>query len=302
MPSFKNDDPGFQHVTLPDIPNAATDRLRGLTAWLLLGLTALPIAAQEASSAAKPAAPEATSGAPSTLAEVQRRGTLRYTSVPEQMNAFLALDLDVLKKTGKKQGKGIDFDLLRRLADRLGVELELVLPEEPTLPALWRRVEEQQADIAVGGLSILPERKRRFDFSEPYYQTDLAVIGRCDSPWTTIEEVRGLRQSMIPEASSAAYWMELARPEGKILEADFTIGVISQVADGESDIGIEDYALARSYVDELEEVDILFTVPLDDFYGIAFQKGSELVPLMDEILRELKESGELKAIIDHHLR
>lgn len=240
--------------------------------------------------------------APSTIEQIRRRGTLRYTSIPEQMNGFLALDLEALKRTGRKKGRGIDYDLVELLAERLGVEPELVLPSEPNLSELWACLESRQADLAVGGLSILPERTKRFDFSEPYYQTDLAVIAPTDSPWETIEETRNLRLAIIPGASSAAYWFEIAKPTGEIVEADFTIGVVSRVAEGQADIGVEDVALVRSHVESLDEVEILFRIPIDDHYGIVFQKGSELTPLMNEILQELKESGELQAILDRHLR
>ena len=237
-----------------------------------------------------------------TLDEIRRRGTLRYTSVPEQMNAFVSLDLEVLQATGEKQGKGIDPTLVGMLAEHLGVELELVLPREPTLPEMWACLEESRAEIAVGGLSILPGRAERFDFSESYYQTDLAVVGRPGSPWQTIDEIRSRSQALIPEASAATHWLKVAEPDGKIVEAEFSIGVVSHVAEGRADIGIDDVALVRSYVESLDDVEILFTVPVDDHYGIAFQKGSELVPLMNEILQKLKESGELQQILDRYKR
>lgn len=237
----------------------------------------------------------------STLETIRRRGTLRYTSIPAQMSPFMALDLDHMKAFGKKRGKGVDYDLIVKLADRLGVRLELVLPNEPALGTLFACLEQRRADIAVGGLSILPDRQRRFDFSTPYYQTDVAVIGRKDSPWKKPAETTGLRQAMIPGASSAGYWTELTRPEGEILHTEFTIGVISLVADGEADIGVEDWILIKHHVDRLPDLEILFTVPVDDHYGIVFQKDSELVPLMDEILAEAEQSGELQRILDRHL-
>lgn len=273
----------------------------GALTVVLLWVGGLALAAQEAAPGPPSTQPGAAATSTTTVDAVRRRGTLRYTSIPEQMNAFLALDLEAFKTTGARRGKGIDYDLIKMLADQLGVELELVTPDTPSLDRLWHCLEQGCADIAVGALSILPERTRRFDFSEPYYQTDLAVVGRKGSPWKTIDETRGLRQSLIPGAAATSYWMKLANPDGEIAEAEFTIGLLSQVAEGLADVGIEDYALARTHLDQLPELEILFTVPIDDHYGIAFRKGSELVPLMNEILARLKTSGELQTIIERHL-
>jgi ABC-type amino acid transport substrate-binding protein len=68
--------------------------------------------------------------------------------------------------------RGISVDLWQGIAQALGRDFTLVpMPFQDVLPSL----EAGQVDVAIGALSMTPEREARFDFTHPFYQTGLAI-------------------------------------------------------------------------------------------------------------------------------
>lgn len=81
--------------------------------------------------------------------------------------------------------RGISVDLWADIARAMGRDFELVpLPFQEVLPSL----EAGRVDVAVGALTMTPEREARFDFTHPFYQTGLAIgVPRGgDSGWSVV--------------------------------------------------------------------------------------------------------------------
>ncbi|MBW1883507.1 MAG: transporter substrate-binding domain-containing protein [Deltaproteobacteria bacterium] len=73
---------------------------------------------------------------------------------------------------------GIEADLARIMAEEIGRRLVF---HRYSFPELLDALEHGEVDLAMGGLSITPERSRRVRFTEPYLQVgQLAVIRAQD--------------------------------------------------------------------------------------------------------------------------
>ncbi len=275
--------------------------VRRLAVSILFSLGAMGAVAEPA--ADTPVAEKSVSATPgSDLAQVLESGALRYTSIPEQTSPFLRIDIQAAEKNAPKATHGIDAELLKHLARRLDVTLELVLPKEPVFMEVWRQLESGEAQVAAGALSILPTREAFLDFSDPYFATGLVVIGRRGSPWRTVEACLGLKVALIDGSSADYHWRQLAEPAPeRVIPAEFTISALAAVAEGDADITVEDDLYVRPALEALPDLEALFTVPIQDQYGLVFKKGSELKHVFNELLDELKQSGELQRIIDRHL-
>jgi len=117
------------------------------------------------------------------LDAVKQRGVIRHLGIPYA--GFV---------TGS--GDGLDVELVRLFAERIGVRYEFVQTDWPTaLPDLTgRQVSAKQSDLAhapaapvqgdllATGLTILPWRERVADFSSPVFPTQVWVVARADSP------------------------------------------------------------------------------------------------------------------------
>jgi polar amino acid transport system substrate-binding protein len=69
-------------------------------------------------------------------------------------------------------GKIVDIDVAREIAERLGVGLEV---RDMKFSALIEAVKRDDVDIVIADMAITPERKKQVLFSIPY-QVDYSVV------------------------------------------------------------------------------------------------------------------------------
>ena len=72
---------------------------------------------------------------------------------------------------------GIDMEIAKLLADKLGKELVIV---DMAFDAVLLSVQQQKADIGMAGLTVNPSRAKQVDFSDSYYSASQKVICKAD--------------------------------------------------------------------------------------------------------------------------
>ena len=76
-------------------------------------------------------------------------------------------------KNNDGEWQGISADLWRRVAAEIGLRYRFV--EARTANGLIEGVAVRKFDVAIGALTITPERERILDFTQPYYVTGLGI-------------------------------------------------------------------------------------------------------------------------------
>lgn len=72
---------------------------------------------------------------------------------------------------------GIDMEIAKLLADKLGKELVIV---DMAFDAVLLSVQQQKSDIGMAGLTVTEERAKQVDFSDPYYNAAQKIICKAD--------------------------------------------------------------------------------------------------------------------------
>ena len=119
-----------------------------------------------------------------TLDQIKARGKL-VVGVKKDVLLWGFLD----PQTGQIQG--LEPDLAKDLATRLGVELELVgLLTAERIAA----VEQRQVDVLIATLSDTPERRERMTLVEPhYYSSGVNILARKSEGFKTWSDLRNRR-------------------------------------------------------------------------------------------------------------
>lgn len=78
-----------------------------------------------------------------------------------------------------KGPRGLEYDLAKRFADRLGVKLVMAVADD--LDELSAQLETGAADLAATGITATPRRRQRFAFATPYLQVQPELIYRAGS-------------------------------------------------------------------------------------------------------------------------
>lgn len=74
--------------------------------------------------------------------------------------------------------RGIEYDLARRFAAQLGVELRVVVAQGPE--QIFELLEQRRAHLAAAGLTVTPRRKQRLMFTRPYMTVRQQLVYRSD--------------------------------------------------------------------------------------------------------------------------
>ena len=99
------------------------------------------------------------------LSAITSRGTLRV--------AYMADRLPFAYRNSAGIAVGYDIDLAQRLAESLGVTLELVRTDWPEIVT---GLNEGRLDLAVGGIAITPTRAQEITFSNPYFDHSVGFV------------------------------------------------------------------------------------------------------------------------------
>lgn len=68
--------------------------------------------------------------------------------------------------------EGIDVDLIKAIAEQQGFNIEI---SNPGFDAALNAVQASQADGVMAGMSITDARKEIFNFSDPYYTSNILL-------------------------------------------------------------------------------------------------------------------------------
>lgn len=195
---------------------------------------------------------------------------------------------------------GIDIDISKKIAESLGVELEISdIAFDSLIPAL----QSGKADIVAAGMTADKERRESVDFSDPYFNASQAIIVAADSditgPADLADKTVGVQlgttgdQYCTNEDGESEYTVAEVRRYSKGMEA------VSDLMAGRIDAVVIDNFPAQKFVENNEgAIKVLDTALTEEEYAIAVPKGNtEMLDAVNSVLAEMKESGELDEIV-----
>ena len=148
-------------------------------------------------------------------------------------------------RTGTGTYVGLDIEMAESLAWSLGVKLELVAT---TWPTLMQDLAANHFDIAMGGISITPERQQQALFSIPYLRDGKTAITRCDQQhqFETLSQIDnpGVRLIVNPGGTNERFVRSHIRQAAITVYPD-NVTIFDQLVDGRADVMITDAVEAR---------------------------------------------------------
>ncbi len=189
---------------------------------------------------------------------------------------------------------GLDIDIAKVIAEKLGVKLEI---KDITFSKLINTLDSEEVDIVIAGLTPTEKRKKVVDFSEVYYQAIQNMLIRVEDTEkiTCIADLRGKKVG----TQKGSIQEDIAR--NKISGAEFiekgTINeLITDLKTGGIDAIIVEKPVAESYVLRNKSLINIECKAEEDVLGsaIAVKKGnSALLNKINEILQDLKKEHKI---------
>lgn len=197
---------------------------------------------------------------------------------------------------GKDTIVGFDIEIAKKIAEELGVELEIL---DMDFAGLIGAMQAGKIDFIVSGMSPTPDRDKEVDFSQLYYVGEQSMMVKKEDlskykvPSDFDGKLVGVQTGTIQEDIAKD---NLPNSNVKLLEKLTSLVMELQTEKVEGIVVAG--PVAEGYVSqnpELAKVDFVFDT--DDGSAIAVPDGSDLVYVVDYVISNLKESGELNQFI-----
>ncbi|HKJ75938.1 MAG TPA: membrane-bound lytic murein transglycosylase MltF [Gammaproteobacteria bacterium] len=249
----------------------------------LAGLVLVPLLVTYAPSSAK-----------NRLTEVLERGELRVVTREASTTYF----------QGPDGPAGVEYELARRFANLLGLDLEIVVADN--VDGVLDALDDGRADLAAAGLTVTDARKRRFRFTPPYQKVREQVIYRSGTP-----RPDGLKDMPVPievvAGSSHAERLQrlhLQRPGLEWVEnANMDIGellyLVSEGVVGYAVADSNEFRLSRRYYPELRAAFDL-TEPKPLAWAFSREADDSLYRAAVAFFGRIKQNGDLEHLLERY--
>ena len=187
---------------------------------------------------------------------------------------------------------GFDVLLAQKIADKLGVELEIV---DMSFDNLLMSLDRGDFDIVMASLTPTEDRMKAVDFSEPYFYGSQVVVIRAEDAdkYTTTESLKDCSVAAQKGAIQVPIANEIAG-EANVVQLVKVGDMINELKAGKVEAVFLDNIIAGGYVavhDDLVMADIGIEYESNG-NCVACKKGdAEMVACVNEVLAELGEDN-----------
>jgi polar amino acid transport system substrate-binding protein len=196
---------------------------------------------------------------------------------------------------------GFDVDLGQIIADKLGVELEVMdMPFTSIIPS----IEKGEYDLAIAAMYDKPARREVVLMSDSYMKTGMVLVTLKgnENNIESLADCDGLKVGVKAGATSqvvAEDAMKSSDVKYDIVGYDDTIGCVSDLIAGRVDVVVNDLLNQKEINKTNDKVEIVSDPFTNADLSIAVAKGNEdLMDLVNEIIADYQQDGTYDKLFD----
>lgn len=219
------------------------------------------------------------------------------SALAQDKELLVATDTAFVPFEFRENGKytGFDIELWEAIAKEAGLKYSLrPMDFNGIIPGLQTR----NIDVALAGITIRDDRKKVIDFSDPYYESGLAIL--VDTNNTEIKTAKDLDGKLVAVKIGTATvdYLKSNVPNAKLKLFPNIDNAFLELATGRVEAVVHDTPNLQYFAKTggKGKVKVVGSLKSGDFYGIAFPKGSELVPVVNSALKTLQANGQYDAL------
>jgi len=200
-------------------------------------------------------------------------------------------------------GQGYESALAYAVADQLGFSKDQVTWVTVPFNTSYKPG-AKTFDLDINQISITPAREKVVDFSDGYYSATQAIIALKDSPVaaaTSVADLADYKLGAQTGTTSLTAIRDTIKPSSDPAVFEDTNAAKQALLNGQVDAIVADLPTAFYITSvEIPKASILgqfaAETDQDEEFGMLFEKGSSLVPCVDQALAALKSDGTLEQL------
>lgn len=193
---------------------------------------------------------------------------------------------------------GFDIDLAYAIAQKLDLELSVQdvsfdgLQSGTTLIA-------GTCDMGASAMTITEDRKKKIDFSDPYYDSLQSLLTSVDSGITSISDLAG-KNVGVQQGTTGESYAKANATDATLVQYPGDAELWPALQAGQIDAILQDQPVNIEHEKADDTYKIVEEYNTDESYGFAFAKGEKdaLREAVNKALEELRDSGDYDTIYD----
>mgnify|MGYP001770628502 CR=1 FL=1 len=190
---------------------------------------------------------------------------------------------------------GIDIDIAKKIADSLGVGLEV---RDMKFSALIEAVKRGDVDVVLADMAITPERETQVLFSIPYQVDSSVVIAKRGSSVRGVEDLRGRAVGVQVGTVQEDWALRTLGNVSKIVRYDKVYPyMVEALRKGDVDAIVVGGVVGRAIVTRFPEFEIVASTGVR-YSAVAMPScASDLKLQVDRVIYDMLQSGEMERLI-----
>ena len=181
-------------------------------------------------------------------------------------------------RSGTPEFRGFEVDLLAVLAAKLGCEFRY---ESIGWGVAFGRLRNGSLDMLCRGVNITPERQRVVSFSQPYFETTLALVVRSDSHIQDSGDLIGLNVA-VRRATTAEEFLRQHSPAAAPVTFDGHAELYRALTEGAVSAVVDHHPIATHFARSSASLRVATSLDRAILrYGMVFARANE--PLREAV-------------------
>lgn len=197
---------------------------------------------------------------------------------------------------------GHDIDVMNAIAEAGGFKIEW---KNTGWDPLFDGLDRGTVDIGISSITITEERKKKYDFSEPYFEANQLILVAEDSPVTKLADLEGKNIGVQAATTGEEVVKKMFGDTYAGLKGyDDMPSAVDDFFNGRVEAVVGDNGVIAYYANK--NPDKKFKMIKDDsfekeYYGIMVKKGNtEIMAKINDGLKKIKENGKLQEIYNQY--
>ena len=198
-------------------------------------------------------------------------------------------------KLGDGSFEGFEVDVVNAAAKRIGMTTNIA---DYGFQALFAAVASKRIDVAISTITITPDRLKSVSFTQPYYDSDMGVAAKVESPIRAIADLKGKIIGYL-SGSTGEKWVKdnqaadsFADTKGYKSQQDLLLDLNA----GRVDAVVSDIPGMQYAFRSMPDLAVKDRIKTGEQYGLMMGKDDPNLLKLSDAIGAMKADGTLAAI------
>jgi polar amino acid transport system substrate-binding protein len=198
-------------------------------------------------------------------------------------------------KTESGAFEGFEVDIVNDAAKRIGMTTNIA---DYGFQALFAGTTSGRIDVAISSITITAERLKSQSFTQPYYDADMGIATKTDSPIQRVADLKGKTIGVLSGSTGETWTKEHQQSDGfgEVKGYNTQQDLLLDLGNGRVDAAISDVPGMEYAFTRMTGLTVKDRIKTGEQYGLMMTKDHPMLEKLNKALGEMKKDGTMESI------